>query len=130
MDRLSIANKINYKGKATRTITVDSKLDLNIGDEYKFFKEVESWAGINCSENFIPEIEGGITYVFTCDDIEGHEVDYEDEEECEVLDCENCESEGEVLVKNDIEMKISFVSSDEDFKEMGYYEVELVRNKF
>ena len=127
MKRMEIANKVNYKGKATRTITVDSKLDLNVGDEYKFFKEVESWAGINCSENFIPELEGKITYVFICDDIEGHEVDYENEEECEVLDCEGCESEGEVLVKSNIEMKISFVSSDEDYKEMGYYEVELVR---
>ncbi|MBN1079231.1 hypothetical protein DVV88_16365 [Clostridium botulinum] len=56
----------------------------------------------------------------------GHEVDYENEEECEILDAEGCENECEVLIHKDTQkFIITFVSTDEDFEEMGYYEVEL-----
>lgn len=127
MNRNEIADNINYRGKGVRTITTDYKLELEIGSNYSFYKEVESWSGENCSENFIPEVENKYIYVFVCDEIEGHEVDYENEEECEILNCEGCESEGEVLVKDTCKMEITYISTDEDYKEIGYYEVELER---
>ena len=123
--RLEIAKEINYEGKAVRTIQVRNKLDIKVGDEYKFYKEVESWQGINCTSNFLVESEDVFEYVFEIENIKGHEVDYENEEECVVLDAEGCESEGEVLITNDNRMRIKYISTDEDYKEMGYYSVEL-----
>ena len=113
--RLEIAKDINYKGKVVRTISVGSKLDIKVGDEYKFYKEVESWQGDNSYSSFEP-LE---------DEIEGHEVNYEDEEECEILGAVDCIDEGEVLITNDKRMRIKYISNDEDYKEMGYYSVEL-----
>lgn len=122
--RLEIAKEINYKGKALRTIRVNEKLDIKVGDEYKFYKEVESWQGENSYYNFEP-LADGLEYTFEIEEIEGHEVDYENEEECEVLGAEDCESEGEVLITNDKRMRIKYISTDEDYKEIGYYSVEL-----
>ena len=122
--RLEIAKEINYKGKALRTIRVNEKLDIKVGDEYKFYKEVESWQGENSYYNFEP-LADGLEYTFEIEEIEGHEGDYENEEECEVLGAEDCESEGEVLITNDKRMRIKYISTDEDYKEIGYYSVEL-----
>ena len=122
--RLEIAKDINYKGKVVRTISVGSKLDIKVGDEYKFYKEVESWQGDNSYSSFEP-LEDGIEYTFEIDEIEGHEVNYEDEEECEILGAVDCIDEGEVLITNDKRMRIKYISNDEDYKEMGYYSVEL-----
>ena len=122
--RLEIAKDINYKGKVVRTISVGSKLDIKVGDEYKFYKEVESWQGDNSYSSFDP-LEDGIEYTFEIDEIEGHEVNYEDEEECEILGAVDCIDEGEVLITNDKRMRIKYISNDEDYKEMGYYSVEL-----
>ena len=122
--RLEIAKEINYKGKALRTIRVNEKLDIKVGDEYKFYKDVESWQGENSYYNFEP-LADGLEYTFEIEEIEGHEVDYENEEECEVLGAEDCESEGEVLITNDKRMRIKYISTDEDYKEIGYYSVEL-----
>ncbi len=122
--RLEIAKEINYEGSACRTISVESKLNIKVGDEYKFYKEVESWQGENSYYSFEP-LENGIKYVFEIDNIKGHEVDYENEKECEVLGSMGCMDEGEVLITNDNRMRIKYISTDEDYKEMGYYSVEL-----
>ena len=122
--RLEIAKEINYRGSAIRTISVGSKLDIKVGDEYKFYREVESWQGENSYYSFEP-LEDGIEYAFEIDEIEGHEVNYEDEEECEVLGAIDCMDEGEVLITSDKRMRIKYISTDEDYKEMGYYSVEL-----
>jgi hypothetical protein len=42
-----------------------------------------------------------------------------------VLDAGGCESEGECLLPAETKLKIVSVSSDEDFEEMGFYEVDL-----
>ena len=127
MDRKSIANNINYKGNIGRTIVTDEKLTFKVGDEYKFYHEVESWSGENCTRDFIPEVDGKYVYFFFCKNGEGHEVDYDNEEECEILDAEGCNDEGEVLVKDTFRMKIVRVATDDDFKEMGYYGLDLER---
>ena len=72
--RLEIAKEINYKGKALRTIRVNEKLDIKVGDEYKFYKEVESWQGENSYYNFEP-LADGLEYTFEIEEIEGHEVE-------------------------------------------------------
>lgn len=127
MDRKSIANNINYKGYIGRTIATDEKLTFKVGDEYKFYHEVESWSGENCTRDFIPETTREYVYFFSCNNGEGHEVDYDNEEECEILDAEGCNDEGEVLVKDTCRMRITFVGTDDDFKEMGYYSIDLER---
>ncbi|WP_207757901.1 MULTISPECIES: hypothetical protein [Clostridium] len=122
--KLEISKDINYEGKVGRSISVDRKLDLKVGQEYNFFHEVESW-GNQYSEFYI-ENDNELEYHFSCINAKGHEVDYENEEECEILDAEGCENECEVLIHKDTQkFIITFVSTDEDFEEMGYYEVEL-----
>lgn len=104
MDRKSIANNINYKGYIGRTIATDEKLTFKVGDEYKFYHEVESWSGENCTRDFIPETTREYVYFFSCNN-----------------------GEGEVLVKDTCRMRITFVGTDDDFKEMGYYSIDLER---
>ena len=124
MNKLEIAQDINFEGRVCRSIKVDEKLNLEVGQEYKAFHEVESW-GDQYSE-FRVENYNEIEYFFTCKNAKGHKVDYDNEEECEVLDCEGMENESEVLIhKNFQKFIIKSVSTDEDFKEMGYYEIEL-----
>lgn len=122
MTKLEIAKDINFKGNVFRTIAVDRKLDIKVGDEYNFFNEVESW----CTKygQFFIENDNNIEYFFRInEEIEGHEVDYFNDEECETLGCEGCDNECEVLITNDKKLIIKSISSDLDFEEMGYYEV-------
>ena len=119
-----IAKQINFEGKIYRTINVDDKLNLKEGQIYDNRGRVESW----CNEygTFNPEINGEYQYFFRCDvPVKGHEVDYENEEECEVLCAVGCEDECEVLILPSQKFLIKSVTTDEDFEEMGYYEVEL-----
>lgn len=125
--KLKIANDINYKGLIGRTIRVDQKLNIKEGDNYKFYKEVESWAGEYSSVSFHVENSNKYEYYFYCKDGVGHAVDYENEEECQILNATGCEDEGEVLVTDKCKMRIVSISNDEDYKEMGYYEIELER---
>lgn len=124
MNRTEIAKIINFEGKIFRTINVDEKLDLIEGQFYDNRGKVESW----CNEygTFNPETDREYQYFFRCDHpVEGHEVDYDNEEECEVLNAEGCEDECEVLILPSQKFVIKSISSDEDYKELGYYEVEL-----
>ena len=124
MNKSEIAQDINFEGQVGRSIAVDEKLNLEVGQEYKFFHEVESWG--NRWSEFHIENYNTIEYHFSCKSAKGHEVDYENEEEVEALNAENCENECEVLIHKDTQkFIIKSVSNDEDFKEMGYYEVEL-----
>ncbi|MGN2371480.1 hypothetical protein ACTFJW_15775 [Clostridium cagae] len=121
--KLKIAQDINFQGQVGRSIAVDEKLNLQVGQEYEFFHEVESWG--NRWSEFHIENYNTIEYHFSCMNAKGHEVDY-DEEEVEILDAEGCENECEVLIHKDTQkFIITFVSTDEDFEEMRYYEVEL-----
>ena len=52
-----------------------------------------------------------------------HKVDYNNDEEVEILDA--YEGEGEVLIPAGTKFKVLSVSTDDDYEEMGYYEVEL-----
>lgn len=123
--KLDYANTINHKDNLVRTIVVNHKLDLKIGDLYDNQEKIESWSDSTCTENFHVEQEGIYEYSFFIKNVECHKVNYGDEEECEVLDSLDCENEGECLVLPNKKFKIIDVATDEDFKEMGYYEVNL-----
>ena len=127
--KIDISKEINYEGYATRVIAVDEKLDIKAGDEYKFFKKAESWQYPDqWAKSFMPELgtDDRYVYVFTCDKLKGHKVDYDNEEECEILDCVDMEDECELVVNEDTQnLRVVSIYSDEDAKEIGYYEVKL-----
>lgn len=122
MNKLEISQDINFEGRVCRSIKVDEKLNLEVGQIYKFFHDVESW-GDQYSE-FIVENYNDIKYFFTCKNAKGHKVDYDNEAKCEVLDCEGMENESEVLIHKDVQ-KFRIVSILEGFEDVGYCEVEL-----
>ena len=125
MTKNEIANKINYKADLARIIVLNYKGAFKAGDIYDNRGKAESWMGPNSTEDFDPELENSVEYVLRIDDIECHKVDYDNDEECDVLDADGCESEGECLLPAETKLKITAVSSDEDFEEMGFYEVGL-----
>ena len=125
MTKNEIANKINYKADRARIIMLNYKNAFKVGDIYDNRGKAESWMGPGSTEDFDPELENSVEYVLRIDDIECHKVDYDNDEECDVLDADGCESEGECLLPAETKLKITAVSSDEDFEEMGFYEVEL-----
>lgn len=125
MTKNEIANKINYKADLARIIVLNYKGAFKAGDIYDNRGKAESWMGPDSTEDFDPELENSVEYVLRIDDIECHKVDYDNDEECDVLDADGCESEGECLLPAETKLKIISVSSDEDFEEMGFYEVEL-----
>jgi len=125
MTKNEIANKINYKADLARIIMLNYKGAFEVGNIYDNRGKAESWMGPSSTEDFDPELENSVEYVLRIDDIECHKVDYDNDEECDVLDANDCESEGECLLSAETKLKIISVSSDEDFEEMGFYEVEL-----
>ena len=125
MTKNEIANKINCKADLARIITLNYKGAFKAGDIYDNRGKAESWMGPDGTEDFYPELKKSVEYVLYVDDIECHKVDYDNEEECDVLDASGCESEGECLLPAETKLKIISVSSDEDFEEMGFYEVGL-----
>ena len=125
MTKNEIANKINCKADLARIITLNYKGAFKAGDIYDNRGKAESWMGPDGTEDFYPELRNSVEYVLYVDDIECHKVHYDNDEECDVLDAGGCESEGECLLPAKTKLKIVSVSSDEDFEEMGFYEVEL-----
>lgn len=122
MTREDIAKDFNYEGTVFRTIQTDEKLNFEVG------QIVDNLGMSWCTEYGVFNVETNreYEYFFRCDGkVKGHEVDYYNDEEIEVLDAEGCEAECEVLVLNSQKFKVVNISSDYDFEEQGYYEVEL-----
>lgn len=123
MTRNELANQVNYKGNICRTLAFAWKQDYKIGDLYDNKGRAESWQCEECAQSFMPENNKKVQYVLYCDNVPCHKVDYRDKEEVEFLDA--VEGEGEVLVPAETKMRITWISSDSDYYEMGYYEVHL-----
>ncbi|PHE99935.1 hypothetical protein COF81_09455 [Bacillus pseudomycoides] len=121
LTKKEIAQNINFKGDIFRTIKVNSKLKLVPGELYDSQGKIESWA--HGYGEFHVENHGEYEYTFYCNNVPCHEVDYENKIEVEVLDA--VEGENEVLVLDNAIMKIVSVASDDDCKEMGYYQIDL-----
>ncbi|OOM17182.1 hypothetical protein CLSAB_19020 [Clostridium saccharobutylicum] len=122
MNKLEIAQEINFKGNLFRTIRVSEKFNLKVGEIYNNQNRIESWCTQYGSYS-VPQFHGEYEYFFRIKNAEGHEVDYENEEECEALGAVDCEDECEVLVLPTQKFKI--VSISEGFEDVGYCEVEL-----
>ena len=123
MTKNEIANQTNANIKNIhRQISTNYKLELK-EDDIIIVEKAESWSN---DGYFNVETEREYEYCFVCvNKCPVHVVDYENEEECEVLSCEDCEAEKEVLVAKDTKFRILYISSDEDYEEIGYYSVEV-----
>ena len=123
MTRNELANQINYIGNICRTLAFNWKQDFEEGSIWDNKGRAESWQCEDSAQSFIPENNNKVRYVIYCDNVPCHKVDYRNKEEVEFLDA--VEGEGEVLVPAETKMRITWISSDSDYCEMGYYEVHL-----
>ena len=120
-----LAKNINAVKDLGRIITTNFELDFTEGTIYDNHGKVESWTDRDNSKvAFIPETTGKIMYVLHCDQVPCHAVDYSNAEECDLLGATDCESEAECLVPSDTKMRITYVSSEDDYREMDYYLIE------
>lgn len=123
MTKNEIANMVNRNLKGiARQIKTNCKLDL-IENDIIIVEKAESWTD---GGEFTVENEREYEYLFYCvNECPVHVVDYENEEECEILGATDCEAEKEVLVAKNTKFRIISVSTDEDYEEMGYYNVDV-----
>ena len=123
MTKNEIANMINgnLKGIA-RQIKTNYKLELK-EDDVIVLEKAESWTD---GGEFTVENEREYEYLFYCiNECPVHIVDYENEEETETLGATDCEAEKEVLVPAGTKFRIVSISTDEDYKEIGYYNIDV-----
>lgn len=123
MTKNEIANQTNANIKNIhRQISTNYKLELK-EDGIIVLEKAESWSD---NGEFTVENEREYEYCFVClNECPVHVVDYENEEETEILGAIDCEAEKEVLVAKNTKFRIISVSTDEDYEEMGYYSVEV-----
>jgi len=89
----------NWKGTATRLLAFQEKENFKVGKKQNFGL---SWTD---GGEFTPETSGKYQYVVILEEeTEGHEVDYDDETECEALGCQDCEKEKEILIDREFEI--------------------------
>lgn len=123
MTKNEIADVINgsLKGIA-RQISTNYKLELK-KDEIIVLEKAESWSN---NGEFTVETEREYEYCFVClNECPVHVVDYENEEETEILGATDCEAEKEVLVPAGTKFRIISISTDDDYEEMGYYNIDV-----
>lgn len=122
MNKETLAKQINFTADyATRTIGVDS-IDYKEGQIIETEKAT-SWAYDNDMSFQVENEDYEYKVVFTCNNLPCHKIDYSNEKEVETLNA--VEGEGEVLVPSGTKFEVTFVSTKDDYKEMGYYEIEL-----
>lgn len=117
----TIANQTNARLKGiARQINTNYELSLK-EDDIIILEKAESWTD---GGEFTVENEKEYEYLFYCvNECPVHIVDYENEEETEILGSTDCESEKEVLVAKGTKFRIVSVSTDEDYEEMGYHSI-------
>ena len=123
MTKNEIADVINgsLKGIA-RQIKTNHRLEPK-EDDIIIVEKAESWTD---GGEFTVENEREFEYCFICiNECPVHIVDYENEEETETLGATDCEAEKEVLVPAGTKFRIISISTDEDYKEMGYYNIDV-----
>ena len=123
MTKNEIADVINGSLKGiSRQISTNYKLELK-KDEIIVLEKAESWSN---NGEFTVETEREYEYCFVClNECPVHVVDYENEEETEILGATDCEAEKEVLVPAGTKFRIISISTDEDYEEMGYYNIDV-----
>lgn len=123
MTKNEIANQTNANIKNIhRQISTNYKLELK-EDDIIIVEKAESWSN---DGYFNVETEREYEYCFVCvNECPVHVVDYENEEETETLGATDCEEEKEVLVAEGTKFRIISISTDEDYEEMGYYNIDV-----
>jgi hypothetical protein len=108
MNKTEYADQINWEGTATRIINTYELPHYEIGEK---IDPGLSWTD---GGEFQIETDGGYTTLFEIKgNVKGHEVDYQNEQECEDLSCEGCESEKEILINSMFEV-VEFYEYDEE----------------
>jgi len=130
MTKNDIAKDINYSAKLVRVIKVNYLLDYKEGDIITF-DDASSWTDMEAVDgNFIVETKRENTYAFyTKGEVDCHKVDYDNEEEVEILGAEGCEDEAECLLEAGSKFKVLDIGTEEDLDEMGFImiDVELIK---
>lgn len=116
MDRKEYAKIINWEGTATREI------QINYLPEYKIGQIINPGLCWTDGGEFTVETLGEYSVIFEIiEPVEGHAVDYDNEEECYDLGCEDCEREKEIIIDRDF-VVVDFQEYDE---EVGFARVYL-----
>ncbi len=116
MDRKDYAKIINWEGTATREI------QLNYEPEYKIGQIINPGLCWTDGGEFRVETEKEYPVVFEIiEPVKGHAVDYENEDECFDLGCEDCSREKEILIDKDF----AIVKFDKFDEEIGFARVYL-----
>ena len=110
MTKKDYANKINWNGTATREIQVNELPQYEIG---QIINPGLSWSD---GGEFRVETLGEYSVIFEIvENVDGHSVEYDNQEECDDLGCEDCENEKEILINKDFEI-VDFWEYDEETK--------------
>lgn len=108
MKREDYAKIINWKGTATREIKI------NEVPNYEINQEINPGLCWTDGGEFRVETSGQYSVIFVIEsEVEGHQVDYENEQECEDLGCEDCWGEKEILINKNFTV-IDFWAYDEE----------------
>lgn len=106
--REEYAKEINWSGTATRLIQTHELPDYKVGGKIN--------PGLCWTDGgeFIVETTKKYQVLFVLSvATSGHEVDYDDEDECYALDCEDCSREREILINKTFEI-VDVSEYDED----------------
>lgn len=118
-EALAMQTTANLK-RIFREISVNWELDLEEGQVITVEK-AESWT---TGGDYRPDNECELPYQFECtNECPVHVVDYSNADETEAIGATDCESENEVLVAVGSKFLVTSVSTEDDYKEMGYYSV-------
>lgn len=123
MNKETLSKDINFIAPlAVRTIGIQNEFTFKKGDMI-INKKSESWQ-CNSDSNFnIENPNYKIEVVFYCKNLPCHKVDYDNEEEVEILNA--VKGEGEVLVPAGTHFKILDVGTIDDIKDVGYISIDL-----
>ncbi len=124
MTKNEIALNRNFNtNRISRQIQVDEELVYQVGDIITL-DDATSWTD---GGEFKVETPGEFTYVFWINnDVNVHQVDYENEEECKVLGCEDCYEEKEILLEANVQLRIVNIIKSDDEVPFTTIETELI----
>lgn len=105
-----------------RELAVNWELELE-EDQIITVEKAESWT---TGGDYQADNGSDLVYFFECtNECPVHEVDYSNSEETEAICATEYEAENEVLVAAGTQFRVTYVSSEDDYNEMGYYTVEV-----
>jgi len=108
MDRKDYAKNINWLGIATREIQINELPFYEVG---QILNPGLCWSD---GGEFTVETSGEYSVIFEIvENVEGHAIDYENEDECYDLGCEDCQKEKEILIDKNF-IVVDFWECDEE----------------